>query len=77
MSTETHEQTQHGHQHNLKVTTTFSVVEREIHCQHKFQFYVDYGSSHNGPWLKVGLNQTEFSMGYLPQQKPLRPCPTG
>lgn len=56
--------------HNQNVTTTFSVVERKIPCTHKFQLYVDYGHTHVGPWLKIGLNDSEFGVGYLPVPKP-------
>jgi hypothetical protein len=52
------------------VMTTFSVVERRIHSPHKIQFYVDYGSSSGGPWIKVGVNETEFGVGYLPKTNP-------
>lgn len=51
------------------VMTTFSVVERRVPCQHKFQFYVDYGTTNSGPWIKVGVNATEFGLGYLPKSK--------
>lgn len=54
---------------NQNATTTFSVVERRVSCPHKFQFYVDYGTTNAGPWLKVGVNATEFGMGYLPKAK--------
>lgn len=57
-------------QRNQNVMTTFSVVERRVPCPHKFQFYVDYGATNAGPWLKVGVNSTELGMGYLPKTKP-------
>lgn len=56
-------------QRSQPVTTTFSVVERRVPCHHNFQFYVDYGASSGGPWVRVGINDTEFGIGYLPKQK--------
>lgn len=58
-------------QRSQNATTTFSVVERHILCPHNFQFYVDYGSTDGGPWIRVGLNATEFGVGYLPKAKPV------
>jgi hypothetical protein len=52
---------------NQNVMTTFSVVDKRIPCPHKFQFYVDYGATQAGPWVKVGVNSTEFGVGYLPK----------
>ena len=53
--------------HNQHDTTPFTVVERQIPCDYRFQLYVDYGQSHAGPWLKIGLNETEFGFGYIPR----------
>jgi hypothetical protein len=56
-----------------QVTTTFGVTERRIPCPHSFQLYVDYGTTPAGPWLKIGINETELGIGYLP--KPVRKIP--
>lgn len=53
-------------QPNRNTRTTFSVVESQIPCRHKIQLYVDYGNSDGGPWLRIGINETEFGIGYLP-----------
>ena len=58
-------------QRNQNATTAFSVVEKRIPCPHRFQLYVDYGTTHSGPWIKVGMNATEFGVGYLPKTKPM------
>lgn len=47
--------------------TDFTVMETQIACQYKLQFYVDYGSTDKGPWLKIGINSTEMGVGYLPK----------
>jgi hypothetical protein len=57
-------------QRNQNSMTPFSVVERHVPCPHKFQFYVDYGTTNAGPWIKVGVNSNEFGVGYLPRSKP-------
>lgn len=57
-------------QRNQNAMTAFSVVEKRISCPHKFQFYVDYGTTYAGPWIKVGVNATELGIGYLPKTKP-------
>jgi hypothetical protein len=49
------------------VMTTFSLVERRVPCQHNFQLYVDYGATSGGPWIKIGLCDTEFGLGFLPR----------
>lgn len=49
----------------------FTVVERQVPCQHKIQFYVDYGASDGGPWLRIGVNTTEFGFGHLPLHQPV------
>lgn len=56
-------------QRSQSTTTVFSVAERRVSCPHKFQFYVDYGTTNAGPWVKVGVNSTEFGVGYLPATK--------
>jgi len=66
MSTAASQETKHI---NRNTRTTFSVVENRVPCHHKIQFYVDYGSSDGGPWLKIGINETEFGIGYLPGTK--------
>lgn len=46
--------------------TAFTVVERQISNAHKVQFYMDYGATDGGPWLRIGINSTEFGVGFLP-----------
>lgn len=55
-------------QQSASMEAPFNVISREVVCPYKFQFYVDYGTSQDGPWLKMGLNDTELGIGYLPKQ---------
>ena len=50
--------------------TGFSVKQRQVPCRHKFQLYVDYGVTQQGVWAKVGLNTTEYVLGYPPKPIP-------
>jgi hypothetical protein len=34
---------------------------------HKFQLFVDYGATEDGPWVKLGFNDTSYGIGYLPE----------
>lgn len=56
-------------QQTRSITTTagFSLTDRKIKCEHNFQLYVDFGTTTKGPWVKVGLNEVEYGIGYLPQ----------
>jgi hypothetical protein len=46
----------------------FGVNCKNIRNPHKFQFYVDYGSSNAGPWIVVVVNDVEYSAGYSPHE---------
>jgi hypothetical protein len=56
--------------------TTFKVIERRVQNRHNFQFYVDFGVTTGGPWLKVGVNETELAVGYLPTPRPAQKVKT-
>lgn len=43
-----------------------TVIQRRIQNHNEFQFYVLYGTK-PGPWVKVGINNTEYLVGFLPQ----------
>ena len=43
-----------------------TVAQRRIANTNDFQFYIQYGSE-PGPWVKVGVNDTEYLIGFLPQ----------
>lgn len=43
-----------------------TIAQRRIASQNEFQFYVLYGTQ-PGPWVKIGLNDTEYLVGFLPQ----------
>lgn len=55
--------------HQQPVKSAFVVRQRNIPCQHKMQIYVDYGSTTRGPWIVVGINAVEYSVGYLPPKQ--------
>jgi hypothetical protein len=56
-----------GQSQNKQQDVGFTVVEQKIHCPYRFQFYIDYGTDPYGPWLKVGIADTEYGVGFLPQ----------
>ena len=49
--------------------TPFTVADRQVPCPHNIQFYVDYGSSDGGPWVRFGFNSSEIGIGFLPIQE--------
>lgn len=55
---------------SLTTTAGFSLTDRKIQCAHNFQIYCDYGNTPKGPWVKIGINDTEYGIGFLPQEKP-------
>lgn len=34
---------------------------------HMVQLFLDYGKTEDGPWVRVGFNDTSFGFGYLPE----------
>jgi hypothetical protein len=63
MSEQLHQKKEH--QHNQVNRTTLHMEEKKVPNNHSFQFYVDYGVT-PGPWLKLGINDVEYGIGYLP-----------
>lgn len=69
----------------MSTLPNFTIVERRIVNPHEFQFYFQWGMTQAGPWAKVGLNDTEYIVGFAPaprrpvrRQQPLRqPNPAG
>ena len=47
----------------------FTITSRRIENNYSFQLYTDFGSTESGPWLVLGINDTEYGMGYLPEQQ--------
>lgn len=49
-----------------------TIAQRSIPNPNHFQIYVLYGTE-PGPWAKVGFNDVEYMIGFLPtHQKPKR-----
>ena len=44
----------------------FTLTQRRIANPHTFQFYITYGETQAGPWAKVGLNDQEYTVGFVP-----------
>lgn len=63
-----------AHQVSAQSPAQFGLIQRRIKCQHQFQFYLDFGQTADGPWARVGLNDMEYLVGYVPQ-KMMRPTP--
>ena len=49
-----------------------TVAQRKIANKNEFQFYVLYGTN-PGPWARVGINDTEYMVGYLPSMSTAQP----
>lgn len=49
----------------VAVKPVFELSSRPIPNQHNFQFYLGYGDNGYGPWAVLGLNQTEYFVGYV------------
>lgn len=45
----------------------FQIVQRKIDNHNEFQFYFNWGVTEAGPWAKVGINDTEYVVGFVPQ----------
>lgn len=59
-------------EHLQPVFPKLTVAQRKIQLnQDEFRFYVLYGTQ-PGPWVKVGINDTEYMFGFLPEQAPKR-----
>ena len=43
----------------------FHVSVTDTQNQHRAQAFIDVGDQ-PGPWLKIGINDTEYGFGYLP-----------
>ncbi len=43
----------------------FQVNVGDVVNPYKFQFFLDFGSS-PGPWVTIGINDTAYSVGYIP-----------
>lgn len=56
----------------MSTLSNFTIVERRIENPHKFQFYVTWGMTHAGPWAKVGVDDTEYVVGFAPTPQPRR-----
>ena len=52
-----------------KDTGTVRISVQNEPNPHTFQFFFDYGTTPEGPWLKVCVNDTSFGIGYLPEEK--------
>ncbi len=46
----------------------FELSYRAVKNPYTFQFYFDYGTGQSGPWVVVGMNDTEYAFGYQPQK---------
>lgn len=46
--------------------SAFEITHRKIRNPHHLQLYIDTGHSTAGPWLIIGLNSTEYGIGYKP-----------
>ena len=46
----------------------FTLAQRTIHNPYDVQFYLIHGETEAGPWLKVGLNDCEYVLGFVPQK---------
>lgn len=54
--------------HNTTATASeFTLQQRTIPRHHQVQFYMDHGRTAAGPWFKVGLNDTEYVVGFIPK----------
>lgn len=51
-----------------------TVAQRRIANRNEFQFYVLYGTQ-PGPWVRVGFNDTEYLVGFLPKPNKKRQSP--
>jgi hypothetical protein len=45
----------------------FTLAQRTIQNPYDVQFYLIHGETESGPWLKVGLNDCEYILGFVPQ----------
>lgn len=46
----------------------FTLMQRQIPRQHTVQFYLDHGHTSAGPWFKLGINDIEYIVGFVPRQ---------
>lgn len=51
----------------LEDMPTFHVRLEEALNPHKAQVFLDYGDT-PGPWVRVGVNDTVYGIGYLPEE---------
>jgi hypothetical protein len=47
---------------------TFHLKTEDVRNEHKAQVFLDYGSE-PGPWVRIGINDTAYGIGYLPEEK--------
>lgn len=47
---------------------SFQLTTTHVPNTHKAQATLDYGSK-PGPWVSVGINETQIGIGYLPKKK--------
>ena len=50
-------------------------MQKEISNPYKVQFYLDYGATEYGPWVKVGFGNIEHVVGFSAPEVGHRPSP--
>ena len=50
-----------------RAVDNFQLTSFQRDSGHMFQVFVDYGGD-PGPWLAIGLNDTVYTIGWLPER---------